>query len=164
VISDVSGKALKAGTDYDCEYTLEEPITLPDGSQKLAGEVLEETDMVPAGAVIRATVQGKDAYEGSTSILYRVYVADISKAKVEPIVSKPYTGKAITLTKSDIVMTVDKNAGPLDVSDYEIVSYSKNINRGTAKVKIKGVGNYGGTKEITFKIIDKSVADAMWKK
>lgn len=164
-ISDVSGKALKAGTDYDCEYTLEEPITLLDGSKKLAGEVLKRTDMVPAGAVVRATVQGKGGYEGSkNTILYRVYATDIGKAKVEPIASKIYTGKAITLTKSDIVVTVDKNAGPLDDSDYEIVSYSKNINKGTAKVKIKGVGNYGGIKEITFKIIDKSFADAEWKK
>ena len=40
----------------------------------------------------------------------------------------------------------------LEDSDYEIVSYENNINKGKAKVTIKGVGNYGGTKTITFTI------------
>lgn len=35
---------------------------------------------------------------------------------------------------------------------FVIVSYSNNINKGTAKVTIRGMGNYGGFKTQTFKI------------
>ena len=40
----------------------------------------------------------------------------------------------------------------LSEDDYEIVGYSNNINKGTAKVTIRGTGNYGGLKTQTFKI------------
>jgi hypothetical protein len=38
-------------------------------------------------------------------------------------------------------------------SDFEIVGYSKNIKKGTAKVTIRGKYPYGGTKTVNFKII-----------
>ena len=40
---------------------------------------------------------------------------------------------------------------------YEIVSYSNNINKGTATAVIKGTGNYSGTKTIKFKIGQKKL-------
>ena len=46
--------------------------------------------------------------------------------------------------------------------DYEIVGYSKNTEKGTAKVTFRGLGNYGGFKTQTFKIKAKSVL--WWKK
>lgn len=51
---------------------------------------------------------------------------------------------------------------PLAADDYEIVSYSNNVKKGTATVIIKGVGNYGGTKKITFKIKSKKVGFLWW--
>ena len=51
----------------------------------------------------------------------------------------------------------------LDSSDFEIVSYANNVNKGTATVTIKGVGNYGGTKTVTFKITQRSFLDAVWR-
>ena len=41
---------------------------------------------------------------------------------------------------------------PVNKEDYEITGYRLNINKGTAYVDIKGIGNYGGTKSISFKI------------
>ena len=48
--------------------------------------------------------------------------------------------------------------------DFEIVpgSYVKNINKGTAKVTFRGINGYGGTKTVSFKIAERSIAD-FWK-
>ncbi len=43
----------------------------------------------------------------------------------------------------------------LEPGDFEIVNAYENINKGTAKVVIRGRGNYGGSKTVTFKIINK---------
>ena len=42
-----------------------------------------------------------------------------------------------------------------DINCFEIVegSYVSNINKGTAKVTLRGKGTYGGTKTVTFKIV-----------
>lgn len=42
---------------------------------------------------------------------------------------------------------------PLKENDYEIISYTNNIKKGTAKLTIHGLGEYGGTKTVTYKII-----------
>jgi hypothetical protein len=45
----------------------------------------------------------------------------------------------------------------LTSNDYDIVGYSNNVNLGTATVVIRGKGEYGGTKNVTFKIVKKAV-------
>lgn len=46
----------------------------------------------------------------------------------------------------------------LNAADYK-VTYEKNINAGTAKVKVEGIGNYEGTTETSFTIKKKDIAD-----
>ena len=41
-------------------------------------------------------------------------------------------------------------------TDFEVAAYSNNLNTGTARVTLRGLGKYGGTKTITFKIIRRS--------
>ena len=81
--------------------------------------------------------------------------ASISGAKVT-IPVQLYTGQAITLNPSDIQVVIDGT--PLPATEYEIVGYNNNINKGTAKVTIHGLHNYGGTKTVAFKIKSKSLA------
>ena len=49
--------------------------------------------------------------------------------------------------------------------DYEIdtLSYENNLQKGTAKVIIKGLGNYGGQKTVKFKIAAKKML-WFWRK
>lgn len=56
-------------------------------------------------------------------------------------------------------MTIWENGTPktLKEDEYEIVGYTKNIKKGTAKVTIHGLGEYGGTKTGKFKIIAKKM-------
>lgn len=78
--------------------------------------------------------------------VYAVFGKPMSDFDVTGIVDKTYTGSALTqnikVSKGDVVLTA---------ADYK-VTYKDNINAGTAKVTIEGIGNYAGTVEKTFKI------------
>ncbi|MBQ7581574.1 MAG: preprotein translocase subunit TatA, partial [Lachnospiraceae bacterium] len=102
------------------------------------------------------TVIGKGSYTGTASGAYRIVAQDISKltATLDP---KAYTGKEVKLTKGDIKR---KSGGKFinDVTfDFDEDSYKNNVNKGKATVVVKGTGNYGGTKTITFTIGSKGI-------
>ena len=89
---------------------------------------------------------------------------NIAKAKVKLTVkSKPYTGAKVTLKDEDLEVTLkikgQKTPETLKMSDgdFKIVSYSNNINKGTATAVIQGTGKYSGTKTIKFKITAKEM-------
>ena len=44
-------------------------------------------------------------------------------------------------------------------TDYEVVGYSNNINKGKAKMTIRGLGKYSGTKIVTFTIKERNAND-----
>ena len=124
---------------------------MADGTIRNAGEIVGTNDIVPVGTVIVVTATGKGNYLEGTTIQgeYRITKASITSAKVQ-IPAQIYTGEKICPDKNEITIKVGKVT--LDDTDYEIVSYENNISKGKAKVTIKGVGNYGGTKTITFTI------------
>lgn len=145
---DTNGKALKAGTDYNKNIV----YTYADDTFKEAGSPVLKDDIIPAGTSIKVTITAKGTnYTGEVSGTYRIVGASISKAKVT-IPAQTYTGKAITLSEDQIQVKV--NGEIIPVTDYEIYSerYSNNIKKGTAKVTIHGLNNYGGTKTVSFKI------------
>lgn len=150
---DLDGKTLKAGTDYEKAfvYSYKETTTLVDGTVRNAGDIVGVKDIAPAGTTIVVTVTGKGNYLADTTLQgeYRIVKSNIAKATVK-IPAQIYTGEEICLDKDDITVKVGKVT--LEASDYEIVSYQNNVNKGTAKVTIRGVGNYGGTKTISFTI------------
>jgi len=154
IIKDVNGKKLAAGKDYEknAVYTYTTDTKLADGTIRSAGSVIQASDILPAGTSVTVTAKGMGNYTSEISCTYRIVQADITKAKGK-IAAQIYTGKAIEPGKSDITLTVGKTT--LAPTDYEIVSYSNNVKKGTATVVVKGVGNYGGTREIKFKIKSK---------
>ena len=78
VLTDESGRRLKAGTDYKTElvYTYGTDVVLYDGTIRLAGERVLETDIPTPGeledAVIVVTATGIGNYTGTVSASYRV--------------------------------------------------------------------------------------------
>lgn len=88
-----------------------------------------------------------------TYTLKVTYKAAIKNATVSKISSQTYNGKA----KKPQITVKYNNTKLVKNKDYEI-SYSNNKNIGTAKVTIKGKGDYTGTKQITFKIVPKKTA------
>ncbi|MCR5407221.1 MAG: hypothetical protein K6E88_10595 [Lachnospiraceae bacterium] len=174
-----NGRKLKAGKEYSkkYKYTYESEAQLTNGAVKHAGDKVESGDILMAGtdAVIRVTVNGqrnvgsvkkrrgcwvitftgvefRNSYEGTISTTYRVKAGVINKAKVTINKGKAYTftGSAIEPGKDAMVVKVGKVT--LKPEDYEIVGYSNNINKGTARVTLRGRGKYGGEKTVTFKI------------
>ena len=131
------------------------------------GVEIAEDAVVPAGTQIevRVTVScgANSPYkEGSYELkgLYKILDTgkDIKKANVR--VKDPgklvfNNGKLITITQQDLIVSVGKQV--LKSTDYEIVSITNNRFLGTAKVVIRGQGEYGGTKTFTFKINTRAI-------
>ena len=154
-VTDLDGKALNAGTDYEKTllYTYKADTTLDDGTVRKAGTVIDKKDIIPAGTVICVTVTPKGSYTGEPLTgEYAIKTYDISGAAVT-IPAQIYTGKPITLDKTDPKqITVKVKGKVVDPDQFEIVSYRNNVAKGTATVIIRGKDNYGGTKKVTFKI------------
>lgn len=152
VLTDANGKKLRAGTDYEKQYVYRDEN----------GIILSKTDRPEAGSILTVTVKGKGNYSGEATASFRIIKKgmNISKAKVKVNGSYYYTGDAVTLSKSNLVVTIGKTT--LKNDDYEIIGYSNNTKKGTAKVTIKGKGAYGGTKEFTFKILSQNMK--WWEK
>lgn len=72
----------------------------------------------------------------------------ISKAEISGLTTKVYTGSAI---KPKITVRLGGRT-LLSGTDYKL-TYTSNINPGMGKIKITGIGNYKGSKTVTFKII-----------
>ncbi|MBR4529470.1 MAG: InlB B-repeat-containing protein [Lachnospiraceae bacterium] len=139
--------------------------TVEDGVQREAGAAVDPRDIIPSGTEISVCIGGKGAYAGSQitgSFYYVNALLTTAKVTVKPQI---YTGEAIELTPNDedptesgdLVVKYDNGVNPLYLicgTNYEIESYEKNINKGTAKVTIKGISSsgYGGTKTVTFPI------------
>jgi len=145
-VTDLDGKKLVAGKDYNnVTYTYAND-TMIGNTLKTEGQTIAPTDVLPQGTIVKVTAEGIKNYSGPISCEYMIVKKNISTLKFS-IGNKSYTGKAICPDKSEITIPAD-----MTENDYEIVSYKNNVNKGTATVVLKGVGNYGGTKNVTFKI------------
>ena len=94
------------------------------------------------------TASGTGNYTGSISKSFTIAATDLSTADVKlSAASFTYNGKAITpsvtITCNDKVLT--------NGTDYS-VAYTSNINAGTARATITGIGAYSGVKTVTFRI------------
>lgn len=160
-VTDTNGKKLSAGKDYDknISYTYTEDVYDREANfYKKAGDPVDKDDIIPAGTRITAIVTAKGIdYTGTVSGTYRITAANISGAKAT-IPAQSYTGQPITLEENQIHVEI-KGTVLKYGEDYEILedTYSNNINKGTAKVVIHGLGNYGGTKTVKFKIKGKGL-------
>ncbi len=149
VLTDISGKQLKAGVDYEKTYVYKDEV----------GRILEKTDRPETGTVLSVTVTGKGNYRGSITESFRIVAkgSHLSKARVKVEGKFYYTGLPITPSKSDLTITLGKRT--LTAADYDIIDYSNNVEKGTGKIIIRGKGNYGGTKQVSFRILSQNM---MW--
>ncbi|MCM1414502.1 MAG: Ig-like domain-containing protein [bacterium] len=169
-IKDVSGAALAAGRDYDknLRYTYAEDakaLVSEDGvlveRDRKAGEEVAAEDIPQAGTILRVTAAGIGAYAGESgtaaeiSAVCRIVAADLAKVRVKVAAKAYQDGRPVTLTAEDLTVTVGAAAEPLECGvDYQIdaESYVNHTKKGKAKVTLRGLGNYGGEKTITYTI------------
>lgn len=174
-LKDVNGASLAAGRDYDrdlqYDYAKDAIVLVSEEGglveqERRAGDSVGEADIPKAGTVIRVTAKGIGAYAGEKgsgpgiSASYRIVAADIAKAKVKVAAKAYQDGRPVTLSPEDLTVTLNGVEEPLVIGkDYEILkeSYVNHIKKGKAKVTIRGLGNYGGEKIITYSIGAKSL-------
>lgn len=155
LISDCEITLSQKSFEYDGEAK-EPAVTVKDGDLALtAGTDYAVTyaDNVEIGTA-KATVTGKGGYFGSVEIAFIIREAGLPDLKdlsaCEITVSPEFfscdgTAKEPEVTVKDGGMTLAAGV------DYE-VAYSDNVETGTAKVTITGIGNYTGSVEKTFEI------------
>lgn len=83
----------------------------------------------------------------------------INEAQVTPIPDQDYTGAAITPP-----LTVMWQGRNLILNQDYTISYHNNLQAGEAMVKLHGMGQFGGTKTVTFRIVAKAVSGLKAKK
>ena len=92
------------------------------------------------------TVTGKGNYTGAITKTFTIAKRSISGATVS-VATQTYTGKVLTPKPTVKVGATTLKEG----TDYTL-SYTSNVNVGTATVTITGKGNYTGERKATFKI------------
>ena len=145
VVKDADGTRLIKDTDYEVTY-----YAMVNGDW---AEQKQNAGPFDKGTRLKVEVTGKGNYENAISKEYKIVAASIRKATIIAK-AQTYTGKAITLDANDFSKAkLGKNKLTYGV-DYEIVpgSYEKNVNKGTASVTVRGIGNYGDEKKVTFRI------------
>lgn len=109
-------------------------------------------------------ITGMGEYVGSKMVTFNIKgkAFTTKKVKVEGIADKVYTGRA--WTQNGVALTYGEGTEEEKAlkygTDYTI-SYSKNINKGTATMTIKGVdaAGYSGSFKKTFKITAQDISD-----
>lgn len=151
---------VKPGLDK-AEVTLSQETYTYDGTEKcpkvtvkLEGKTLVEGkdyqvgyyDNVKVGTASVA-IRAEGEQHGMTVKMFTIKHAEIKDATISGISNKTYNGSAQTQK-----ITVKANGTTLKEGTDYTVSYSNNVNPGTATVTISGKGNYGGSLQRSFTI------------
>ncbi len=89
---------------------------------------------------------GTHMYCDEEHIMFEIIKIPLSLADIT-VADQTYTGKNLTPAPTVMISSLTLKKG----TDYT-VSYKNNLNSGTATVTISGIGNYSGTKTVSFKI------------
>ena len=157
VILSNSLTALGSETFHNC--TSLKSITIPkkldylgDNSCGYYSNALSQVKKVPGFTIYGYYGTGAEAYakaNGFTFVGSKNSISDVAK------INGIYDGAAVIYTGTEIKfpITVDSNLGSLkEGTDYK-VTYTNNINAGTATITVTGINHYNGTIQKTFKII-----------
>ena len=93
-------------------------------------------------------ITGINNYTGTAVQSFTINTLDITKAKINAIPNQSYVGASVT----PIPTITYANRQLTNGVDFT-VTYSNNNFPGTGKAKITGIGNFKGSKELTFKIV-----------
>ena len=154
--------------NYD--YTGEEikpEVIIKDGTKILTENTDYSLTYINNKEVGKASIiiKGIGNYTGTVTKTFNIKsveenkVEDVNKMNVSIVDKQTYTG--IKITPDVEIKTSDGKALKRD-TDYKL-RYYDNINVGSAKIEITGIGNYNGTKTITFEIIPKQISATIIK-
>jgi len=142
------------GEDYELEFTDASGYVYKYDGTKYVNATLGEYDVTNAGTK-NCQVVGKGKYAGNYKFTYKIGAISIVNGEFA-IKDQSYTGNAVTLASTDFTTSTLNGLQLVYGRDYEVVpgSYKNNTDygRGNSTVTIQGIGNYAGTKAVSFLI------------
>lgn len=172
VIDDSDGiqEEIEPGETEETEETVK---SITDYPELTKADSVQPGDTVTVLVTANGRKNEKDTrvyyYTGSIMFTYRILDApnDIAKGSVFKIADQQYTGTAITIDGADILTakasknaveslkfgTVNDDGTVAEDVDFVILNYANNIKKGNAKVTLRGVNKYSGTRVVSFKIV-----------
>jgi uncharacterized repeat protein (TIGR02543 family) len=152
-IYDVDGKLLQLNRDYTVRYIIAS-----------TNAEVDKTDVLSAGTDVREEITGINNYVGTASIIYQITstVNDINLVKSDKIDNIFYTGKSVMPDSIGLWKGTTRSKTYLtEGTDFIITNYYNNVNIGTASMRIEGIGDYSGTKLLTYRIVAAN-AGSIW--
>ena len=161
VIYDYEGKKLTLNKDYELTYYYAQDAKV-NGSltyNRSYGSAIRATDIPEPGTVISVKATGIGSYYGELTSEYKVFKKGMNlsavRVKIDYLNGKnqyfEYTGAQIIPAAKNLQITMGKETLTYGV-DYEILSVSNNIKAGKATMVLHGLGEFAGTKKVTFNI------------
>ena len=153
-----SGKTLTVNKDYEITK-----IVMTEDAEGNKPET-EITEVKEIGTYCMY-LTGKGNYGEGLTVEFKVsdknkMISNAKAVKVElkkTAKTKTYTGKGITLTNEELILT-DLNTKEELVKGVDYTTtYTNNLKKGKATVTIKGIGDYAGTKTVSFTIVQKNI-------
>lgn len=142
-------------TYYYTGFAIEPEFTLTYGDitfKKNVDYTVSYIDNIESGygyAVITGTGTGLSGTVSRSFYINRLYIGNLTFSDIP---DQYYTGSAVTPS-----VVIKNGSKTLTAGTDYTVSYLNNVNEGTATAIITGVGNYTGTKQMTFKISGSAV-------
>jgi len=98
------------------------------------------------------TIVGKGNYTDTKEVKFNITPKSINQIVINPVPDQTFRNALITpdILIKDVGRTLIKD------TDYTL-SYSNNMNVGTASITVTGKGNYKDSKNVTFRIVAKSM-------
>ena len=155
---------ITVGSIADQTYTgsaLTPKVVVKEGSKVLTKNVdytVSYSNNIKVGTA-SVKITGKGSYKGSYTVNFKILPCAISKAGIRKIIDQRYNGNEL---KPSVSLTY-KYKTLKKGTDYT-VSYSNNINAGTATVTITGIGSYEGIASTTFQIKPRSLREVTARK
>lgn len=149
-----SGKLQKPALTIKYKNTILREDSANDGTGDYTVRYVNNRNIGTATAILTA-VEGSE-YTGSKTVTFKITGTQIKQASVAAIGDYTYSGEAI---KPRINLTFRGKSDDGRIESVQLtesidytLSYSNNINAGTAKILITGKGKYTGNKTVTFRI------------
>ncbi|MCR5268588.1 MAG: InlB B-repeat-containing protein [Lachnospiraceae bacterium] len=144
-------------------------VTLNGKALKPADYTVTFSDTTAATDDAKATIAGKGNYKGTKEQKFRVYKNDISKMTFDKIADHIYTGEQLRpgendvtigdISQNEVRIYADKvRTKPLHMGTDYTLEWGENVKNGNGTVTVKGIGDYGFSKTLTFKIKPKPMS------
>lgn len=153
-----TGKALKPAVQvYE---------TVEGKERKLSGNAytLSYADNTEKGTgTVTVTGKEKSGYTGTVTANFRIVdkakLITTSAIKIDAIPGQTYTGSALEPALHIVDKSNKNQEVTLEKGTHYEVTYRNNLSVGKATVTVKGIGSYAGSKDLTFKIGKRALAD-----